>query len=85
MNADIMAAWFRRQGYRVARSASSYWYEAGARVWQAFPYHWLIEPSRGEARDLLLRHSGIALRYSTPLSAGQGQDELPHRLRGPPL
>ena len=73
MNADIFAEWFRRQGYRVIRSASSYWYEAGARVLQAFPYHWLIEPSAKELRDLLVRHSAIALRYSTPLSASQGK------------
>jgi len=73
MNADIFAEWLRRQGYRVVRTASSYWYEAGARVLQAFPYHSLIEPSERELRDLLLRHGAIALRYSTPLSAGQGK------------
>ena len=73
MNADTFAEWFRRQGYRVVRTASSYWYEAGARVWQAFPYHWLIEPSAKELRELLLRQGGIALRYSTPLSASQGK------------
>ncbi len=73
MNADTFAEWFRRQGYRVVRTASSYWYEAGARVWQAFPYHWLIEPPAKELRELLLRQGGIALRYSTPFSASQGK------------
>jgi hypothetical protein len=73
MNADVFAEWLCRQGYRVVRTASSYWYEAGARVLQAFPYHWLIEPTEKELRDLLVRHSAIALRYSTPLSVGQGK------------
>ena len=73
MNAGVMAEWFRRQGYRVIRTPSSYWVEASARVYQAFPYHWLIEPSERELNDLLLKHNAIALRYSAPLTAPQGK------------
>lgn len=69
MNADLFAEWFRRQGYTVIRTRSSYWYEASARVYQAFPYHWLIEPEEGELLDLLEQHRGIALRYSAPLQS----------------
>jgi hypothetical protein len=73
MNADTFAEWFRRQGYRVVRTPSSYWYEAGARVYQAFPYHWLIEPTEGELRGLLLKHNAIALRYSAPVTHPRGK------------
>ena len=68
MNAEIFAEWFRRQGYRVVRTASSYWYEAGSHVFQAFPYHWLIEPTDHELNDLLCTHHALALRYSTPVA-----------------
>lgn len=73
MNADIFAEWLRRQGYRVLRTPSSYWCEASPHVYQAFPYHWLIEPAEGELRGLLVRHNGVALRYSAPLAARRGK------------
>jgi hypothetical protein len=67
MNAETFAEWMRRQGHRVIRTASSYWYDACPNVLQAFPYHWVITPDDKEIRDLLLGHGIIALRYSTPL------------------
>jgi hypothetical protein len=73
MNVEIFAKWLRRQGHRVIQSESSYWYDAGPRVFQAFPYAWLIEPSAGELRRLMLRHGITALRYSTPLGAAEGR------------
>jgi hypothetical protein len=73
MNAETFAEWLRRQGYRVIRTPSSYWYEAGSRVYQAFPYHWLIEPTEGELRGLLLKSNAIALRYSAPMSHPRGK------------
>lgn len=72
MNAEIFAEWMRRQGHQVIRTESSYWYDAGMRVFQAFPYHWLIQPTPQELRSLLLRHGIVALRYSTPLNAAHG-------------
>ena len=72
MNAEIFAEWMRRQGHRVYRTTSSYWYEAGPRVLQAFPYHWLITPNRNEIHDLMVEHGIIALRYSTPLDFPEG-------------
>jgi hypothetical protein len=73
MNADIFAEWLRRQGYRVVRTSSSHWYEAGPRVYQAFPYHREIDPPEEELLELLCAHRAIALRYSTPLLASQGK------------
>ncbi len=73
MNAEVFAEWLRRQGHQVIHTKSSYWYEAGPRVFQAFPYHWLIEPSQAELRGIFLDHKAIALRYSTPLAAPSGK------------
>jgi len=66
MTPDIYAEWLRRQGHRVIRTPSSYWHSEGWRVYQAFPYHWLIEPSAEEERELVSRRGATALRYSMP-------------------
>ena len=83
MNAEIFAEWLSRQGHKVIRTASSYWYDAGPRVLQAFPYHWLIEPSNKEVRDLMLGRGIAALRYSTPLAASSGAISYHVVLRSP--
>jgi hypothetical protein len=72
MNPDIFSQWLTRQGRKVIRSESSYWYDAGLRVLQAFPYHWLIEPSKKELDQLLINKAIVALRYSTKIDAPQG-------------
>ena len=72
MNAETFAEWMRRQGHQVIRTASSYWYDAGPRVLQAFPYHWLITPDEKEIHDLMVKHGIAALRYSTPLDFPKG-------------
>ncbi len=72
MDADIFAEWLRRQGHLIYQTASSYWYDAGPRVLQAFPYHWLIKPEPHELRQLIYRHNILALRFSTPLEADEG-------------
>lgn len=72
MNAETFAEWMRRQGYKVIKTKSSYWYNAGPRVLQAFPYHWLIQPDRKELDDLMWKNGIIALRYSTPVEAPSG-------------
>ena len=83
MNTATFAEWLRRQGHWVTRSASSYWYDAGPHVLQAFPYHWLIEPSEAELRGVMLRHGVVALRYSTPLAAPSGMVSYHVVLHGP--
>lgn len=72
MTPEIFAEWLRRQGHHVIRTKSSYWYDRGPRVYQAFPYHWVIEPDEDELRTLLLDEGAVGLRYSTPLSAEIG-------------
>lgn len=72
MNAEIFAEWLRRQGYAVIRTPSSYWYEASPRVYQSFPYHWVIQPREEELTDLLRERKAIALRYSTSIGNPSG-------------
>ena len=78
MTPDIYAEWLRRQGQRVIRTDSSYWHSEGMRVFQAFPYHWLIEPGQNELRELMFRHQAFALRYSMPARDGQKADSCYH-------
>jgi hypothetical protein len=73
MNPEIFAEWMRRQGHRVYRTASSYWYEAGPHILQAFPYHWLINPSEDETNELMTANRVISLRYSTFLNSPVGK------------
>lgn len=64
---DIFAEWLRRRGYHVFRTASSYWVNFGPRVYQAFPYHWVIRPSEEELNQFLYKNWALGLRYSTPI------------------
>ncbi len=73
MTPDNFAEWYRRQGHHVIQSESSYWVEAGPRVYQAFPFGWLIEPSPRELRKLTLQHGILAMRFSSPLQAPLGK------------
>jgi len=73
VNPETFAEWMRRQGHQVIRTASSYWYNAGPHVLQAFPYHWLICPSNEEICNLMTTHGIISLRYSAPLDFPDGK------------
>jgi hypothetical protein len=72
MNIDTFSNWLTRQGYQVIKSKSSYWYNAGPRVLQAFPYHKLISPDKEELDDLLLHKGNLAVRYSSPVNSSRG-------------
>jgi hypothetical protein len=73
MTPEIFAEWFRLQGHRVVRTESSYWVNQGLGAYQAFPYHWVIDPSEEEIRDFLWHARAIALRYSTSLNSPEGR------------
>ena len=73
MNEEVFAEWMRRQGHKVYRTESSYWYDAGPGVLQAFPYHWIIAPDDREIRDLLVKKKLLALRYSAPKDYHEGK------------
>ena len=73
MNPDIFAEWLKRQGYKVYRTKSSFWYNQGIKALQAFPYHWLISPSDEELNYVLKQAKALTLRYSTPLANRDGK------------
>ena len=72
MNAEIFAQWLSESGYRIRKTASSYWVENGPRAYQAFPYHWIIAPSEDELMEFMEQEKIIGIRYSAPLSADKG-------------
>jgi hypothetical protein len=83
VRAEIFGEWLRRQGHIVIRTESSYWYNAGPRTFQAFPYHWMIQPTREELHRLVMGEGVMALRYSAPLAASEGMISYHVTLRGP--
>jgi hypothetical protein len=72
MTPEVVAQWLQRIGHRVVRTKSTYWFNAGPRMYQAFPYHWVIQPTEGELHDFLRKENAIGLRYSTTLEADEG-------------
>lgn len=83
MTAEVFAEWLRRQGHNVVRTASTYWFDTEPRIFQAFPYHWVITPSEEELRGLMHERGILALRYSTPLDAPRGMVSYHVILKGP--
>jgi len=73
MKPEVFTEWLRIRGYNIVRTNTSLWYDPGFRVYQAIPYHWIIDPQQEELDDLLSMQKAIALRYSTPLEAPVGK------------
>ncbi len=69
--AEIFAEWLRRQGLTVLQTPSTYWCESVHRVYQAFPYHWLIDPDKQEIASMFAK-GALAIRYSTPMDSQVG-------------
>jgi len=69
---DIYSDWLRAQGQRVLRTESSYWHSGGGGVFQAFPFHWEIEPTKKDLAELFYRHRVVAIRYSAPAGSLRG-------------
>jgi hypothetical protein len=63
MTPYIFAEWLRRRGQRVVRTPSSWWQDSGFGVYQAFPYHWLIEPTPEDLKQLFRQSRALAIRY----------------------
>ncbi len=70
---DAQADWFKKRGFRVIVSKSSGWVDVARGVYQAFPYHWIIDPSEEELAEIFRKDRAIALRYSTALDKPSGQ------------
>ncbi len=72
MSPEIYSEWLRRQGQSVVRTESAYWHSEGLGIYQAFPYHRLIEPDKNELWELFSRHGARGLRYSMPQESARG-------------
>jgi hypothetical protein len=70
--AEVFAEWLQLQGITVLRTASTFWCTEGLGVYQAFPYHHLIQPSEEELSFLFHRQKALVVRYSAPIEAGLG-------------
>ena len=77
MNAEIFAEWLRRQGHSVVRTTSSYWYDKSSRVYQAFPYHWIIQPTEEE----LINFYKVAEIINNMISNKQIYNQKEHSLK----
>ena len=65
--------WLRRQGHRLVFSASTCWYDAAPGIFQAFPYHPVIEPAEDELRQVFREGRARGLRYSAPPTSPIGK------------
>ena len=65
--------WLRRQGHRIVESESAIWYDPAPGIFQAFPYHPVIDPSEEELRQILRGGRVRGLRYSAPLDSPCGK------------
>jgi hypothetical protein len=72
VNPRVFAEWLEAQGERVVETPSSWWHSGGARVYQAFPYHWTIEPRKEDFDELFRRRGALAVRYSAPCESPRG-------------
>jgi len=73
MNDLFLSKWFLRQNYRVVNTPSSGWIEVIPKIYQAFPYHWEIEPDPSELKYLWDKAGAAAIRYSAPVQSELGK------------
>jgi hypothetical protein len=73
LNPDVYKEWLVRRKLKVVRTSSTYWVNYGFRVFQAFPYHWVISPSEDELEMLFKGNWALGLRYSTHDAAPIGK------------
>lgn len=83
MTPEIFAEWMRRQGRCVVRTESTYWHSQGPGAYQAFPYHWVIQPSGDELLQFMRENRVLALRYSAPADGELGYPSY-HAVRDDP-
>jgi hypothetical protein len=72
MNADNFVEWLLRQGRKIIKTPTSYWLRHNPGVYQAFPYHWILQPSEDELYALLKDQHAVGLRYSTSIDSNLG-------------
>jgi len=63
MQPETLSEYFKRQGYRIFKSESCYWYNVQPGFYFNIPYHRLISPSKEELNKILWGIPCIAVRY----------------------
>lgn len=67
MNAENFAEFLSRQGHKIIKTESCYWYDAQPGFYFYFPYHRLINPGKEELNRILWGERCIGVRYLTPM------------------
>jgi hypothetical protein len=67
MQSEAFLEFMARQGHRIVKTDSCYWYDAQPGFYFYFPYHRLISPSEVELNHLLMGEPCIGARYFTPM------------------
>lgn len=67
MNPEVFAEFLSRQGHRILKTESCYWFNAQPGFYFFFPYHKLITPGKEELKRLLWGGPCIGMRFFTPL------------------
>jgi hypothetical protein len=70
MTGDGLLRFFADVGYRVQRSPSARWYEAGPRLLLSLPSHETVELPAAEADEVLRQTRSVGLRWVTEPGAG---------------
>lgn len=69
MNADHMAEFLRKAGYKVIRSRNSYWYEASRSVYLSIPPDLMLDQDedalQDELAEIFREHRVLGLKFST--------------------
>jgi len=73
MNPEVFSEFLTRQGYKVIRTESCYWYNVQSGFYFYFPYHQLITPTKDELKRILWGELSIGVRFFAP-TAGVGKD-----------
>jgi hypothetical protein len=67
MQSEPFIEFLVRQGHRIVKTESCYWYNAQPGFYFYFPYHKLISPSDEEVKHILWGERCFGVRYFTPM------------------
>jgi len=66
MKPEVFSEFLARQGHRIIKTESCYWYNAQPGFYFYFPYHRLITPGEDELKRILWGERSIGARFFTP-------------------
>ena len=69
MNPGIFAEFMKRRGFTVRKMGGLYCYSVNRFMWQTFPYHKAIEPTKEDLREAFRASGPVGIRFTVPVSA----------------